>query len=352
MPRAGSFRSGRRTCESACFHGREARVVSSGLGSLARASDRVSVCRPERVSVARGASGVTPTSSRTGDSDCSRRARPDLADAPRTRTSDTSSPARAGGREATSPARTTAPASWSRWSSTAGACAPRVIGPGAAAAWNRGSGRRVPRACVRVTHVPHHAPPSMHACCHARHAARARGPPRTGAAASTASRVSPRLWRVSSPRSRAVAGRLVRSSVRPSVARRRMVKPASRRQASRRWSRDVVGTSSGGLLAESPTDASTRGLPSAKLRPGCRSLHGSDPPRQHLLAIRRSDIERFDRGTTPVREARASWTRRSFPGVCCLTTCQTTGSDLYRGCLPRLRGVFRFSRPLDASLRL
>jgi hypothetical protein len=60
-------------------------------------------------------------------------------------------------------------------------------------------------------------------------------------------------------------------------------------------------------------------------------------PRAHRTAVA---------GSYPARIRKAAF----FHGVCCPSAHAEAGSDLYRGCLPRLRGVLGLSRPLDALL--
>jgi len=94
-----------------------------------------------------------------------------------------------------------------------------------------------------------------------------------------------------------------------------------------------------------------------------QSRHSPHPGRHPSLGSRRA-LGARPRASV-VRPARCCWrversprlravrgVRWPFHGVWCPTALAEAGSDLCRACLPRLCGVFRFSRPLDASFRL
>jgi hypothetical protein len=145
------------------------------------------------------------------------------------------------------------------------------------------------------------------------------------------------------------------------VATRRAFGPSGMRLRLPRASASSLGRSLGGARE---CTSSLPPLLLASISRFARSLATRPTRDAHpSLGLRRA------RGARPrasvIRPARCCWrversprlravrgVRWPFHGVWCPTALSEAGSDIRRACLPRLCGVFRFSRPLDASFRL
>jgi len=170
--------------------------------------------------------------------------------------------------------------------------------------------RREPRACVRETHALHH-PPARRPHVAMRCTFVSPVPQRTGAAA-TAPSGSPRQGGACRLRGdRPLPAVSVRSSVRPSVARSGMVKPATLRTSLGALVTRRRGHVPRNLLADPPMDASARGCSRPRRSaagPAGRSTERPTAPATAGLSTKRQRDESWD-------DARPSCSRTAYPAV-------------------------------------